>query len=866
VSSTCGCAAPGTGACGCGSCGSGTPPVTNVAGLDQIAYRAGDFASFRSALLSPLAGEQQLTNWAPDPGDLGLQVLEWWAYLADILTFYNERIANNNYLRTAATQPGPGQSAAGLAKLVGYRTRPGIAATGTIAAIRSAGAADSQLLIPSGLQVTSTPTATAPAQLFETDETLTFTGPSDGMIELPPPNNELFQLAPQDGGQASVLLAGNAAVTAGQMLLLVSNTWDGRTQDWAVTSAGATAAEPNPNGSANTKLELTATAWQSLATDSSSLLASDYLLLSPTATALLWTMPTKATSAKPPPTTTASAEAQSAKAAATTATSTTTAATKRRPLTVPLATLVRGVAPGDIVLFTSSAPAVQVLAYVTDYAEEVTAVVPEGVTVDKKTPRAYVPHTTLTVRAPDESALRKAVRDSELGSFSMRYAFREVGTLIPAPAVTLSKLPATVAAPAGLLPSGQVALTDANGIGLLVNAAAPEPGSVTLEASGGTSGSLESPLTAPIRLLANLVAVSQGTTVQGEVLGNGDPTAAGQTFTLQHSPLIYLPSSPPGGAPVSTLSIAVDGVSWTEVPAFSGQSPTATVYVTVQLPTGYTSVVFGDGINGARLPRGTGNVIATYRYGSSAKPPPAGALSTVLQPQPGLASIVNPVSITAGTAPETASQTAQDAPATVALIASAGSPSAGPPVISADDAERLAATVSGVTRVKAYWAWDQVRRSPAITVYVGGGDASNQGVADEVQAALAAGTTLPLSVLPAEAEDLLISCELVCAPGTSEESIKKAARRALTNARIGLSSPPRMGIGQGLYRSEVEAALTVSGVIALLGLEIRRASQPASQQHSPPSGELHSDEVLSPGQGGYFTIPADGLSLEAVTR
>ena len=38
---------------------------------------------------------------APAPGDLGLQVLEWWAYLGDILTFYNERIANEGYLRTA---------------------------------------------------------------------------------------------------------------------------------------------------------------------------------------------------------------------------------------------------------------------------------------------------------------------------------------------------------------------------------------------------------------------------------------------------------------------------------------------------------------------------------------------------------------------------------------------------------------------------------------------------------------------------------------------------------------------------------------------------------------------------------------------
>ena len=51
---------------------------------------------------------------------------------------------------------------------------------------------------------------------------------------------------------------------------------------------------------------------------------------------------------------------------------------------------------------------------------------------------------------------------------------------------------------------------------------------------------MKPPLQAPIVLLADLVQVSAGTTVQGEVLGDGDATAASQVFTLQHSPLVYL--------------------------------------------------------------------------------------------------------------------------------------------------------------------------------------------------------------------------------------------------------------------------------------------------------------------------------------
>ena len=54
---------------------------------------------------------------------LELQVLEWWAYLADVLSFYNERYANESYLGTA-TQPG---NIANLAALLGYQPSPGIA-------------------------------------------------------------------------------------------------------------------------------------------------------------------------------------------------------------------------------------------------------------------------------------------------------------------------------------------------------------------------------------------------------------------------------------------------------------------------------------------------------------------------------------------------------------------------------------------------------------------------------------------------------------------------------------------------------------------------------------------------------------------
>ena len=49
--------------------------------------------------------------------------------MCDILTFYQERIANEAYLRTATERVSIGE----LAKLIGYKLRPGLAASVALA-------------------------------------------------------------------------------------------------------------------------------------------------------------------------------------------------------------------------------------------------------------------------------------------------------------------------------------------------------------------------------------------------------------------------------------------------------------------------------------------------------------------------------------------------------------------------------------------------------------------------------------------------------------------------------------------------------------------------------------------------------------
>ena len=576
-------------------------------------------------------------------------------------------------------------------------------------------------------------------------------------------------------------------------------------------------------------------------------LAGDYRLQRAPATALLWTM--SAGVDRP----TGRAQSPSAESAPQT-------------LTVTLATLVRNVSPGDSVLFTGTtggaAPrAIRLLGYVTGYAEEVTRVparLAGGVALRER-PDVFISHTNLTVATAgagaDVSALRSVLGTAALGGVAMHYGFRDVGGLIPTLAgATLTVLPVTVDVPAGLTtPAGPVALAGADGAGLMVTAAAAAPGSVTLARADGPSGRLDRPLRAPVRLLVDLVAVSRGTTVHSEVLGDGDPTAASQVFALRQSPLVYLPPAEPGGDPVTTLSVSVNQVPWQEVRAFSGQPHDATVYVVDRLPDGSVQIRFGDGSNGARLPLGVGNVTATYRYGPSAPPPPAGALSTVLQPQPNLAAASNPLAIIGGTNPETAAETAATAPATVLLLP--GLTSAAAPLISVQDSERLAATVTGVTRVRAYRTWDHELRRPAITVYVGSEDDTAAVVTAVGRLFPRGASPVPLNAAPARGVGLAVRCQLRCSPGTDEDAVLAAATAALTGPG-GLFSPRRMAIGQRLYRSQVEAALMVGGVAAVSGLRVHVSGQPDDPRES----------VLDPGQDGYLMLAAGELSVSVVSR
>jgi hypothetical protein len=197
-------------------------------------------------------------------------------------------------------------------------------------------------------------------------------------------------------------------------------------------------------------------------------------------------------------------------------------------------------------------------------------------------------------------------------------------------------------------------------------------------------------------LLANVVAVTQGETVRDEVLGNSDGTPL-RSYPLKKQPLTYLPSTDPQSesAVMSTLSVTVNGVQWTERPTLLESGAAAQDFTATQDDSGRTTVIFGDGTNGMRPPTGTNNIRARYRVGlgRSGNVPPGG-VQQLLDSLAGLQQVSNPQPTIGGTDPESLAGIRTNAPASVRTFDRA---------VSTEDYAALALTFPGIAKASARW-------------------------------------------------------------------------------------------------------------------------------------------------------------------
>ncbi len=138
-----------------------------------------------------------------------------------------------------------------------------------------------------------------------------------------------------------------------------------------------------------------------------------------------------------------------------------------------------------------------------------------------------------------------------------------------------------------------------------------------------------------------------------------------QSFTLKQPPLTYVAAATPVGAD-STLHAYVNDIEWHEQDSLAWLGPTDRGFVTSTDDAGTTTLTFGNGEHGARLPTGLLNITAKYRNGIGNPGNVRAGQISLLQTKPlGVKEVINPMRASGGADKEGRDLARENAPLTV---------------------------------------------------------------------------------------------------------------------------------------------------------------------------------------------------------
>jgi hypothetical protein len=789
------------------------------AGLDVIPRQMAGFPEIRQRLLERLADPDNtarqgaLGNWRPYSDDFGSMSLEMWAYVADILGFYDERIANETYLGTAVRRP----SLRRLVGILGYTPAAGIAGTATLAAIADGAAA---VTVPKSTGVRSRSFGGNTPQVFETTAETVIHPLLNSWTVAPfrrhptvDPSFFVGDTAAPEGDKKSDK-SGSGENRINRLLFLP--------EGFGLAEAELVLIEARPGHSFKEKVSRVTTIEPFTGSDgkSYSRAALDPFIV------IEETLDLSTLRAKRP--------TQQA------------VATVNEP--------VGGEAPlsntgGQTRLFVDGLPAIfrtndpvivardlngddpgfafARIAEVIPAATRVTSI-PE-VTV-KTVAGEEVPINQPVIAATElrlAPALAAEFLEADLVTF--HHGFVEAGQ--PTNVCRTSITPADMATSEGVPLAGTVRLPpDGSVIAAQISAAAT--GGKTLEsrflltdaeargahvdgrlslAADGTarfealdqSQIAHDVLQLPLTIHGNLLDVTRGESVRGEVLGNGDARVENQRFKLRKKPLTYLPGSATGSGNLSdsTLLIRVDGIEWRCVPGFYGCGPRDQVYIIRHDDQQNTFVTFGDGKRGARLPSGVENIIADYRFGAGAAAPPAGGIRQLAGSVKGLRAVRSPVAAAAGRDSDGPEDLRSSAPKTALLLGRA---------VSAADFEALVSNAPGVTSATANWLWIPEQFQAGVVVhYIGDADpATITGTLRDQ-----ADPTVPISVTQADPIAVQAAITVETDPSYVAQDVAQAVADHLA---AGILSLDNAAIGGWFWATDIfEAVSEVPGALSV---------------------------------------------------
>lgn len=777
-------------------------PAANRPGQRAISYRAGVHGTFLRRMLARLQDAPSLAALTTrDRDDPTVAMLDAWATAADVITFYQERIANEGYLRTASER----RSALELARFVGHELSPGLAASAFLAfTVEDAPGAPAAVAVPQGTRVQSVPRPGRLPQTFETSAPLIARAAANAL--------SLRLREPQTVGRSSALIRGlGAAIRPDDRLLLVGKEATAR---HLVTVVAVTPDALLGHTLIAWSPELTEEQHRALGKEVRLFVfrqranlfghnAPDLRLLADSALAQYFDniLITEVGARR-----TAESSNWPAPVAAGAA-------------IVKLDGIYRQVQPASWVAFITgtetSIATVKEVAETTENQYFLSAQVTQLTLTNGFAQDLPTRLTTVLIQS-EELALAEQPVDPRLAA--------------PAAELHLTGLAEWLAAGQLLAVSGELwGESGATGAEVVVlERVEPRDGGAVLHLARG--GLTKSYVRATVTINTNVVLATHGETVAGEVLGSGDGGQANQRFKLRRAPLTHLPAPTAAGA-ASTLTVRVDGVHWREVPALNNLAPDDRVYTLRRDDAGDTYVIFGDGVNGARLPSGQENVVATYRAGLGlAGKVDAGSL-TLLQTRPmGIRSVVNPLPSSGAAPPEGLEVARERVPRGVLTLGR---------IVSARDYEDFARGFAGVGQAQAAMIWTGQTRLIHITI------------ADALGGAVPPNSELPLALEQAikalgnplqrfqidtfEERPFGIEASIWPDPRYAPGAVLEAVAAALAEAFAG----SRRSFGQGVTGSEVIVAIQrVPGVLAvdLDGLT-------AAQTNGKPVGALEASRA-----------------------
>ena len=647
--------------------------VTNRPGLSAVAYRVGTHSRFKQSMLAALSditrpALQRLKT--RDDDDPSIALLDAAATMADVLTFYQERIATESYLRTATER----RSLLELARLIGYELRPGVAASAFLAfSLDESPGAPVATTVAVGTKVQSIP---GPDEKPQTFETIGEIGARVDWNALKPQMTQVF--VPQFGDTHVYLKGTSTNLKPGDAILLVGAEREAvpGNENWDFRRVKVVKADP--------EAKRTYVAWET------GLGTTTPHLVRPAANPKVYALRQRAALFgynAPQPAALADQTLLHYPGQAATSDWTFTLAAQA----IDLDSTYPGILPQSWLVL--ARPDYTELYRVSSAVETART----GFTLVGKVTNCTL-DTTENLAGFGGANLRGTMVFAQSEFLDM--AESPITDSITGPTVALARPPVGLAKGQWLVASGKDSATG-DPLSEVVAVSAIDGGVLNVTPPLANSYARDS-----FALNANVAPATHGETVQ-EVLGSGDASQAYQQFTLRQPPLTYVSAATPSGA-ASTLALRVNDLLWHEVPTLYGRGPQEHVYVTRTGDDGRTTVEFGDGITGARLPTGQDNVRATYRKGIGVDGlVKAGQLSLLLTRPLGVKSVLNPEAATGAQDRESLDDARTNAPLTVLTLDR---------TVSIQDYEDFARAFAGIAKALATWTWDGQMQRVFITV------------------------------------------------------------------------------------------------------------------------------------------------------